>query len=705
MADDIYTPPESTNLPFNFSEKGYTSPSSTDLQLNFTTPGTFGNLRAAVNVLGKYWYETYTYLKSCPKYVIGYGSPSGVQVIQGRCVYGGIRDLRASITATQVVISERDLSASVTGRLRSGQSDLGGHMRLRQSGQSNLPANIEGWYQRNLGASFEGTHSPENLLAYVSGRHHEQKDLNAYLRGWQASDLQGLIGVMQVSSLSASIGAIEPGDLPAYIKPWPQGVLPATIYSWSKKDLGAYVNSILKSNLGGLIHGRDDMFGDLGGRLKGIGSAYDDLPAYLKPWGASDLQGILNPVYYRNLPASILPIAPINLPALLHAWHTRDLQGIINGQDYPWNLPASINPVGQWSNLNAIINPLAGTQHYKDLPGYIHPWQPKDLSAYISADDAPYLRATLIPVGHASNLHASLTPKVMRLTTVVGISTMAHKNLTAMINSPCFYTGYKNLLASVYPTFKGDLAAYVRPIVYDYKPALLGAKVGYADSYLEVDKLSLNISVKPNDFYTLDKYKLMVNILNSGNFLTASIRGTLRYHDLTAYISGQEIESYTYDSLIKNRERVVHKTYDGIFKSFETVEMAFKSAVQDYYYSSAGDYAWKKDRLERWMLDVRSILPADTALRLKRRLHRATELYDLKKFVTVDEAVRFAIAYVTEYPQANLSASIINKGTFASLGCILNPRHVQSSRQVLSSSITPIGDTVVVSSSNSISKI
>jgi hypothetical protein len=328
----------------------------------------------------------------------------------------------------------------------------------------------------------------------------------------------------------------------------------------------------------------------------------------------------------------------------------------------------------------------------------------RDLPAYIGAEDAPYLRATLIPEGYASNLHASIYPKVIRLTTVVDISTLAHKDLSAIINSPCFYTNYSTLFASISVKYKSDLVAYIRPIVYDYKPALLAAKVGYSDSYLEVDTLPFSISIRPSDFYTLDKLKLVVSILNSGSLLGASITGTLRYTDLSSYINGQEIPSYTYDSLIKNRERVINRTYDGVFSSFEIVEMAFKSMVKDYYYSSAGDYAWKKDRLERWMLDVRSILPANTALRLKRRLHRATELYDLKKFVSVDEAMRFAIAYVTEYPQANLTASIVNRGTFASLSGILNPRYTKSSRNMLNSSITPVGATVVVSSPGTISK-
>ena len=105
------------------------------------------------------------------------------------------------------------------------------------------------------------------------------------------------------------------------------------------------------------------------------------------------------------------------------------------------------------------------------------------------------------------------------------------------------------------------------------------------------------------------------------------------------------------------------------------------------------------------MLDVKSMLPANVALRLKRRLHRATVLYDLRKFASIDEALRYAIAYVTEYPQANLGATIINRGTYAQLSGSIIPRYIVSSNETLTSSIIPSGSTVVVGEANKISKI
>jgi len=54
-----------------------------------------GDISAAITALenGPYQDETYTYLKRCECYIVGYGV-YGVQILKGRCYYGGIRDFR-----------------------------------------------------------------------------------------------------------------------------------------------------------------------------------------------------------------------------------------------------------------------------------------------------------------------------------------------------------------------------------------------------------------------------------------------------------------------------------------------------------------------------------------------------------------------------------------------------------------------------------
>ncbi len=558
---------------------------------------------------------------------------------------------------------------------------------------------------RSLGMTLAGTHDPVDMSAQLYAKQRNIRTLSASMYAWHARDLTAFMGVMQPADLPATIMSVTPRDLPALLRVRPQSLLTASTRGWGALDLGAYLNQIWNSSLPAYISGVDDTNKFLPARIKGYGSEYRDISASIRSFHWRALGASVRAKYFTNLPAYLNPVPPRDLQSSIHAWHERYLQVIINGEKYPWELAASIYPKGVWNQLTANIYSAQGTEHEVNLTARARPWHRKDFLAYIFGDTANFLTASISTLGYSSSLNALIRPKMIRLTTVIDIPTMSHSDLSAIINFPCRKTGYAQLMANLYVKFKGDLSAYIRPIVYDYKPRYLGAKVGYTDAYLEVDKLRLGIIISPDDYMTEDKFKLVFSFLNAELMLSAYIRGTLRYEGISAYINAEQIPKYVYTTAPKNRERVIHKTYAGIFERFEIVEMAFKSAVEDYFYSSPGKYAWKEDRYSKWMLSVKSILPADTALRLRRRLHRTTTLYDLSKFASVDEAMKFAIAYVTEYPQGNLSASIFNRGTYAYLSAVLNPRYVKTERDGLSSTITSVGDTVVVNKKASIIKI
>lgn len=727
---DEYTPP--TSLPFNFTSRGYEPPNSKELLLNFAPTYQFGVLKAAINVVSPYWTETHTYPKSCPKYVIGYGN-GRVQIIKGRCIYGGIRDLQGIINPLPREYFSSDLSAEIEGRppfstgdlsasiklwvfgaskdLPSaihglGSNDLIARLKVMQTGSEDLPADLHGWQTSDLGMTLAGTHDPENLRALIRVTRQDSYDLPASIHAWHERFLSASLGIVHPNDLGAFLQTIPPKDLPAYIKTWPQDVLPASTYGWQASDLGGYIKRIYDSFLPAIIFGVSDTTKDLTARIKGYGREVQEfLPAFIRSLHFRDLPATVRATYLQNITAYLFPVLPKTLNARIHAWHAKYLQGILNGQDYPWNLTAEIYPKGTWQLLTASILAKKAMEIQDSLTASINVWEKRDLPAFISGDPAAVLYAYIFPVGMGADLHASIYPKMIRLTTLVNVSTMAGSDLSAIINYPCFYTSSKDLSAFVYGMMKSDLMAYIRPIQYDYKPALLSAKIGFSDSYLEVDKLNLGITIYPGRGMTEDKLRFYFNILRSAEGITAYIRGTLRYNGLSAYIVAEPTNKYTYDHPIKNREVVVHRDYNGVFQQFEYVEMAFKEVVRDYFYSSGGDYVWKKDRFEKWMLAVKSYLPTDVSLQLKRRLHRATVLYDLKKFNSVDEAMKFAIAYVTETTQSDLGATIYNRGRYEVLTGSIVPKFPKSSNIMLNSSITPIGTQAIVSTDTAVIKI
>lgn len=688
-----YIPPPSTSLPFTFSDTGYSKPNFGPLEFEFKTylPR---DLNAAIQVMTTappeppYLTETYTYPKGCPTYVIGYRA-SGIQILKGRCLYGGIRDFQVSINGVDYFHDISNLTAIIKGLVL---------VELQ------LPASIQGFDAKDLNAVLEGTHDPANLGAYLRVFSHGSTDLSAYIHAWHERFLSASINSMNFYDLVGTVIPIPSVDLPAYLKVWPQQDLPAYTRGWGAGDLNATISQIFSYDLPANLNIVNDTSKNLWAILKGIGKGQRDLAGYIKGFFVVDLPATIRATYFRNFPAYLFPIQPKDLPAYIMVWHQRFLPAEINGEIYPWDLHASIYSSGGWKNLPASIYPMLGVGIYKDLIATIRSWSVIELPATIFGDYASILTAYINAVGHSSDLHASIRPKMIRLTTSVKVPTMAHLDLFATINASCFKSGYKNLAGYIYTTFKSELPAYIKAIS-EYQSRDLTAKIGYSNSYSAVDKLKLSITIGSSQYITEDKYKLLFNFYRAGNLLNATINGILRARDLAADIYGEMGEDLYYDEILKNREIVVNMTYGGIFKSYEVVEMAFKSVVKDYYYSSEGEEVWKSDRLDRWMLEVKSFIPADVSLNIKRKLHKATTLYDLRRFNKIDDAMKYAINYVTSYPTIDLYASIFSRGAIKNLNADINPLYEKSSNSFLSGSITPVNATIILSSNNNIISI
>jgi hypothetical protein len=137
--------------------------------------------------------------------------------------------------------------------------------------------------------------------------------------------------------------------------------------------------------------------------------------------------------------------------------------------------------------------------------------------------------------------------------------------------------------------------------------------------------------------------------------------------------------------------------HDSTIDWNRVVELSFRSIVEDYFYVGAEGRLYKTDRLAKWKSDVKSFIPENTVLGIKRKLHRAKVVYDLKDFNNIDEAVRFAIDYVIEYGRTDLNARIAVSGGLLNLPTALVVKvpgvEVESD---LTSVITGVQKTMVV---------
>jgi len=652
-----YTPPPKNNIPFHFSTGGYSKPDFGDVRFNFQTRETFSQtaeLQAAINVMGIYQEETYTFLRYCERYVVGYTN-HGVQILKGRCFYGGIRDIGAYI---------RPYSTE----------DLGGYIKIFVTGQKDLPAHIAGKVRAIDLPAFIGGHPPGNLPGYI--------------RGLVFEDLSAQLNQVYKYDLPATAGGHLPGDLPAYLKPWPQRDLPGNLYGWDQKDLGGLLNVTFKRDLSATI-GVNRNIPDLRGIIKGwVREAYVDLPAFIRGMLDEDLGGIIKGVERRDLPAYLFAIRPRDLPAYIRGWQEADLPASIIGDRWPWDLPASMigYPPG---DLPAYINPIGWTlPNYKDLPAYILGTRGRaDLTAQTYTIYASSLPALLDTGRDIANLSAYLRPKTIRLTGIIDVITMEHLDLSATISIPCFYSDLINLSAYLRPVFISDLIGVIYPKGWIKGVANLGAKWGYAPQYVFQDKLPINLSITAPGYRVEDKLRIYLQIYREAWDLGAYIFGEYISTDLPASVNTIPLSPYEFDNH-KFRELFYNRTYSQVVRSFQEIDIEFETIVYDYLYSSAGDFAAKTNRYEHFVTKISSYFSPETSARIDRKLHKVKKLYGLDHFDSIDEAMRYAIHYVTTDFQADLNSIINIIGALHNLSAYLNPVITVSTSTDLTSAIT-----------------
>lgn len=653
-----YNSPPQNNIPFRFTTGGYQAPDFGQIALNFNTrTAQTAVLGAAITgVYGHYQYDTYTYLKYCDRYVVGYSS-YGVQIMKGKCYYGGIRDI----------------GAIITGLISS--ADLGGYIKVLVSDQA------------DLGAEIASAALYMDLPAIIGA--HYPGDLPGSIHAWDIKDLPGYINQIYKNDLPAIIGGHLPGDLPAYLNVWPQEDLPGSIHGWQIADLQAYINALEYKDLPAIIGAHQPE--NIKGIIKGwVREATYDLGATTHGYDAGDLPGIINIIFKEDLPAEIYGIPPRDLQGIIRGWQEADLGGIINGTPWPWDLPASV--VGYPpEDLGAYINPIGwALSNYRDLSAYINTLRgvPVDLSAAMNVMQASDLSAFIDTGRGIGDLGATILPKRIRLTSVISVITMEHKDLSATISIPCFYSDYKDLMAYVRPVFIADLAAVIYPKGWVKGTKDLGALWGYAAEYAVVDKLPINVNIAALGFRTEDRQPITLTTLRSASFLAASIVGTYRTVDISAYVNGVEMTPVDFDNY-KNRERVTELLRQLIQYDYQDVTIEFSDIVSDYYYSTSGEFSAKVNRREEWWITkIAGWYSPETSAKLSRKLHRVKHLYDMRRYTSVDQAIKAAIEYVTAYPSEDISAYINVTGEFKHLGAIVNGTTTVSTFESLSSTIS-----------------
>lgn len=575
------------------------------------------------------------------QYVIGY-EDGVLQFIDGRPKYRCVSFLSGSIR--QVFFE--DLSASIYVIPRENRN-LGAYLNaVFKQEEYNLRGSIKAW-QRDI-----------------------SNDLSAYIKGLVYRDLGVFIRALTHEDLPANVYGVAPKDLSAFIKVWPMRSLPARVRGWQSSDLGATIDWNMKSDLGSYIGTSFPV--DLHARLKGwCREATSDLSANVRSFAYKDLPASIRSTYLKDLPAYLFAIVPRDLPARIHGWQEYDLSAELVGVYGPYDLRASINATGGYRDLSAYVKSRIATEVPIDLSASISSYYAKDLSSYIGLIEPSDLSAHITSIGYSDDLPASIFPKMVYMTSLVSISTMEHLDLSSTINFICNKSGYKDFMSYIRCTYLDDLSASI--VGYKVPPysANLLSKVGYAESFIHTDKLPISVSVT-SGYQVKDKIPISFSIYKQQAHLSAYINGTYRYNNLGATITPVWLKDYEFDNY-KSREIVYDLNHYQTVNWYEIVEMYFKSMVTDYFYVDGEKEVYKTDRAEKWVLELSSYVPENTALNIRRKLHRVKDVYDLSKFNNLDEAVRAAIDYVTSYDYGDISGMITATGGYMNLICSIMP--------------------------------
>jgi len=635
-------------LLFNFSIGGYTPPSFTDVPFNFvSTYAKIMNLGASVEAVPTYQDSTYTYVKSRRLYGLGYCYGGGYQIIK-QMMYGGIRDLGALITAIKFKSSYVDLNAMI-----------------------------------NAIKYYSGT---KDLRAQLKVMFRDEADLRASLRSWHIFDLKAIIGSVFETDLPAIINSILPVDLGARLRIYYSKDLRAILHGWQLFDLGAFIKGglryylDLKAIIG--VYAPYDLKGVLiGWKLK----VPIDLPAVLGSYHYYDLGATLISSYFKNLKAIIYGIPYMNLPAFIHGWDILDLKAKIVGGYGPGDLLAIIYGIAGF-DLGAEINPIK--RLYLNLMAQILGLSKFDLGAKINAVGGTLLLRAIIEATGGFNLGATITPRVVKLAKVLRVHTMNVVNLTAVINmAPCFNFElvdlgarlkalyFSDLTATVYgfrniaqQTF--DLRAIIMSDVYPDKLTFDTINIVFSppDKYVAIDYLPVSFWDKKLAFDEISIRFRAKGYMASPFDITATIFGEFLHFDLKAKIKA----IFNVDRYLDILEDSFYAPYlvnnIEVWKRF--VELKFYSMVYKYFYDSFSDAVWKDDTSQKWVIDVSSFRERFGFFDF---LDRRTKLvFDLDKFNSVDEAIRYAIDWVLILPTTNLIATINASGGYVGLTAKIN---------------------------------
>jgi hypothetical protein len=623
-----YEPPQN-NISFKFTSSGYEPPDFNNI--NFRFPGLAKDLSAYIEPVSE------DYIKECQTYVFGY-SDTNIQIINHSCVYTGFRDLNVQITYTFRTV---DLPVYLKQTFP-GQKHLFGILRGYASTQSDI-FNI-----------IKSVHSkvPFDLSAYTKPFFRTNEDIISYVNIFQKHDIS-IFGVLKGWVVEEHL------DMLKAIKP--------------KRKLEINLDKYLKSNESSFLDLNLEVYKifkrspfDIDVNLHGWQTL--DLVKNITPFDYSNLDVYLRCTYMDNILAYLFAVEPVDLGFSLRGWQDANLNASVVNMEYPYYITSYIFGVSS-VNLPVFIQTRKGINIEYNLPALLSSYATNNLQNIINTIPAKDLPASIFAKGLSSVLICKIYPKVVFSRTRIIVSYLEGRDLGATVNYQCFNSMYLDMNISLNSMFSSMLTAKIFGAdgtnIQD-----IYAKVNY-NTYSVENTIETNFVKNYKDYFTSlnMNFSKPVNIYGL-NFLNIVLFNNLKYSRvLTCEIYPQYIEK----NLGVNIRGVINTNYitkavnriitlnlkDNIEEWRRTLELSFGSYMGTYTFFEGDQKVYPDEIGSNWTIVVKGYSLDNLPTGVDRVKLRRKFIFNLKKYKTIDEAIRDIIDKVSLLPSVDLGAKVV----------------------------------------------
>ena len=647
-------------IDFNFIDSGYTSPDFNKISFDFGSGTRITDLQN--QIVGMAFERDY--LKSCKTYVVGYGQ-NNVQLLKQDCIYGGIRDLGVTVDAALLIgdisfyIKSTISSAMELNALVKGASSEYTDLFVITKGRSlenplDLPVYLK-----------QGYSSSTDFSSYIKTFLPSAAEISSILKGWKRSESEILLEIIKgyasvYKALPSYIKPTQPSSVDLTLdifKIWQHNdiIIPFSIHGWQEVDLIKYICAI----------------------------SYKNLPIYIRS------------TYLYDLAATMVPVPPVDISFGLYGWAVNDVNLSIAYARSPNDLEFSIKPVSS-INLQIILKSFLETEAHKDLLLGIQSYYTTNLNAFLTSVPAADLSVSIFPKSATVNLGAVVYPKIVYVRTIMSISYLECLDLAASVNPSCFNSSYrdlssrlysihnKNLRAAVFGTDGSniiDLSVFINDYGYYEEETLklslfkgpektTSVKLSYSntDLYFEKDVLTLKLPT--------------LKVFGKSN-LSAIICGKHFQKDLGVFVRAYTPRSYE-ASTVKKKFITLKLNHSNIEEWRRHIEITFNDYVSSYYYFDGDKKVYKEFVDDQWVVQVKGYSLSGVPVGMDRTKINRKYIFNLKRYASIDAAIKDMIDRVTALKENDLSCHIeCEPKKEANLSMSIASRAVYKSNRVL----------------------